>query len=448
MSKLFEKLIHKQLSPFFEKQLSQLLCGYRKGYATQNALLKLIENWKKVRDNKGFSAAILMDLSKAFDTINHDLLIAKLHAYGLRGNSLNLIKNYLSNRYQRTKIEDKFSTWEELLTGVPQGSVLGPLLFNIYINDLFYAVEYADICNFADDTTPHCSSTDINEAITNLEHDCNLLVEWFRDNYMTLNASKCHLLVSGFKDEAMCAKVGDSLLWEEFSAKLLGIIIDSSLTFDNHVKTICKKASQKLTGISRMSNFMSEIKRKVLIQTFFESQFNYCPLIWMFCSRTLNHRINRLHERALRIAYDDYLSDFEELLIKDNTVTIHKRNLRKLAIEMYKISNNLSPLFTRELMTEICVPYNTRSTTKVEIDDSGSFQCTKRSNYEVPSTKTVSYGLESIRYLGPKIWKLIPDELKELKSLELFKLKVKSLKFEKCPCKLCKNYIHGVGYID
>ena len=111
----------------------------------------------------------------------------------------------------------------------------------------------------------------------------------------------------------------------------------------------------------------------------------------MFCSRTLNHRINRLHERALRIAYDDYLSDFEELLIKDNTVTIHKRNLRKLAIEMYKISNNLSPLFTRELMTEICVPCNTRSTTKVEKDSSGSFRCTKKSKYEIPSTKTVSY---------------------------------------------------------
>ena len=135
-------------------------------------------------------------------------------------------------------------------------------MFNIYINDLFYAVEYADICNFADDTTPHCSSTNVKEAVTNLEHDCNLLVEWFRDNYMTLNASKCHLLVSGFKDELMYATVGGSLIWEELSAKLLGIIIDSSLTFDNHVKTICKKASQKLTGISRMSNFMSETTKK------------------------------------------------------------------------------------------------------------------------------------------------------------------------------------------
>ena len=119
VSKLFEKLLQKQLSPFFDQHLSQLLCGYRKGYTTQYALLKLIEKWKKVRDNNGYSAAVLMDLSKAFDTINHDLLIAKLHAYGIKGTSLKLLKNYLSNRYQRTKIEGKYSTWEELLTGVP-----------------------------------------------------------------------------------------------------------------------------------------------------------------------------------------------------------------------------------------------------------------------------------------------------------------------------------------
>ena len=126
-------------------------------------------------------------------------------------------------------------------------------------------------------------------------------------------------------------------------------------------------------------------------------------------------------------------------LVRDNTVTIHKRNLRKLAIGMYKISNNLSRLFTREIMTEICVPYNMISTTKVEENDSGSFQCTKRCNYEIITTKTVFYGLESIRYLGP-------DEMKELKVFRTFQ--VKSVKFEDCPCKLWKNYFQGVGYFD
>ena len=104
------------------------------------------------------------------------------------------------------------SFWEELLTGVPQCSVLGPLLFDIYLNDLFYAVEYADIFYLADDTTPHSSSIDINEAITNFEHDCNLLIEWFRGNCMTPNALGYHLLVSDFKDEVMCATVGSSFL--------------------------------------------------------------------------------------------------------------------------------------------------------------------------------------------------------------------------------------------
>ena len=147
------------------ENFSSFLCGYRKGFSTQYTLLTLIEKLKFCLDKQGFAGALLMDLSKAFDTINHKLPIARLYAYGFSTNALEVLLSYLQNTWQRFKINTNFSSWTQLLQGVPQGSVLGPILFNIYINDIFFALKGVDICNFADDTTSHVCDSNLKTVL-------------------------------------------------------------------------------------------------------------------------------------------------------------------------------------------------------------------------------------------------------------------------------------------
>ena len=175
-----------------------------------------------------------------------------------------------------------------------------------------------DVCNFADDTTCFACDSDLKHLMERLKHNAKLVIKWFENNYMKLNEDKCHLLVAGHRYESLWAKIGETRIWENKNEKLLGLTIDRNLNFDDYVTTLCKKAGRKLSALSRISNYMSFEKKRILLKAFVESQFGYSPLTWMFHSRKANAKINHIHERAFRIVYKDNNSSFEELLRKTN----------------------------------------------------------------------------------------------------------------------------------
>ena len=158
--------------------------------------------------------AVIVDLTKSFDTINNDLLLAKLHVYRFSQESLKLIKSYLTDRWQRIKLNTGFSKWTEILLRVPQGFVLGLFLFNIYINNLFFLAENANVCIYVEDTTFYACDSDLYNLILRLEHDYVLVIEWFECNYMKLNQGKYHLLISRHKYESAWANIGSCKIWE------------------------------------------------------------------------------------------------------------------------------------------------------------------------------------------------------------------------------------------
>ena len=195
--------------------------------------------------------ALLTDLSKAFDCLSHDLLIAKLNAYGFSMAALRLIQNYLSNRKQRTKIKTEYSSWEEILFRVPQGSILGPLLFNIFLCDIFLIMNNFKLARYADDNSPYGVGNNIEELIVKLQIASKTLFQWFSDNQIKSNPDKCNFICSTSKKVSLI--VENKKINNITHERLLGVTIDSKLSFNTHVDDICKKASFKLNALSRIT---------------------------------------------------------------------------------------------------------------------------------------------------------------------------------------------------
>ena len=203
---------------------------------------------------------------------------------------------------------------------------------------------------------------------------------------------------------------------------LLGVTLDNKLNFNSHTSNICKEASKKLSAILRAGNWLNHSQKTTLINSFFFSQFNYCPLVWMFCSKEANNETEKLHKRALQIIHDDFSSSYDHLRMKDNSATIHVRNLQFLMTEIFKTIHDENPSFMKEIfvMEESC--YNLRSKFRLH----------------VPRASTTKYGLERVSFRGSQIWNVLPNDFKDSECVSSFKRKIKTWNGLSCKCHISR----------
>ena len=422
LSKIYEKVIYKQLNSFFETKLSALLCGFRSKYSTQHALSNLLFDWQSCLDKSGVVGTILMDLSKAFDCLPHDLLLAKMHAYGVEHQSLKLIKSYLTNRHQRVKLNSVFSSWKQITIGVPQGSILGPLLFNIFLNDLLLKNLTSEVCNFADDNTLYKCGQYAEDVIAALQLDLKIVLNWFEANQMMANPGKFQFMLLGNK-QSMNLEISEVKLKPAKSVKLLGLDIDHKLKFDSHISTICKIASAKIKSLSRIRNALDENQARLLYNSFILSQFNYCSIIWMFCSKSSYKKIEKIQKRGLRIVYNEQQMSLEELLSRDKGLSIHCKHIVMLLTEIYKTFSEENPSFMKNMFIKKNVRYHLRISNLLSL----------------PKTNTIKFGLYSLGFRASQLWNRLPDHIKNEISIKSFKSELKeNWQDIVCSCTICR----------
>ena len=368
ISKLYESVVNDRLLEFFSRLFRDLIGAFRKGYSCQSLLVKCIDNWKSALDKQHYIGALFMDLSKAFDCLPHGLIIAKLHAYGLKLPACNLLFSYLHGRKQRVKISNSRSSWTLLTKGVPQGSILGPLLFNIFMNDLFLFIEKCHLYNYADDNSLDSSSENLTDVLYNLRHDGRNAIEWFAKNGMQANPDKFHfMLFSPTPSEQQALQLCDGThLMSETEVTVPGVTIDDKSCFSQHISSCCKKAARQLNALARISRHLDSNSRRAVYNSFIMSNFNYCPLVWHFCGQVNNQKLEQIQERALRILFADYNSSYLELLKRAGTTTLLIQRLRLIALIVFKSLHGLNPPCLNDMFTPKYVPYQLRDSSLLE----------------------------------------------------------------------------------
>ena len=372
--------------------------GFRKNYSTNHALLSIVEQIRSALDKNMFTCGVFIDLEKAFDTVNHQILLSKLNHYGIRGVANKWFSSYLSNRYQKVSLNGESSQRLPITCGVPQGSILGPLLFLLYINDMHLAMEHSIIYHFADDTNLLYSCKSFKVLRKNVNKDLQLLYDWLCANRLSLNAGKTEFIV--FRparhktSERLTLKLHRTKLFESSKIKYLGLILDNKLSWKDHIAELSKKLSRAVGLLYKVRHVCPTAVLRSLYYSLFNSHLSYGLVLWGNANRTYIDKIRSLQKRALRsivFANNDNSTDINCIHFDLKVLNIDHQLKVQLSSLMWDYDHNTLPpsLRTHFKRANLIHNYSTRAASK------GSLHHCKVHTYK--------HGIKSFKYQGIKI---------------------------------------------
>ena len=414
ISKLFEKLINTRIVKYFEENdiFYEHQYGFRHGYSTKLSLINLINQITQYTDEGRATIGVFIDFAKAFDTINHSILFKKLEHYGIRGIVLQLFKNYLTNRKQFVVYDDMKSTHKSITCGVPQGSVLGPTLFLLYINDLPNSSKYFNFRLFADDSNLF-HTFKLNEGnidLTDVSRNLQAVVSWCNSNKLTINVNKTKYIL--FKNRRKTLRVSGQLLVSKTilesveSTYFLGICIDKNLTWKKHIDNVCNMLSKKVGMLYRIRNFVSRNILITLYNAFILPHITYGLEVWGASLKTFLNPILLLQKRISRvITFKEYTHHSAPLFFELKILDVFKQYRYQICIFMHDLINSRLPHTVIDYCSFLEHPYDTRNKEK--------------GNLKVEKVHT-NIGKQSISYSGSFNWNKLPVNFKNITRRNMF----------------------------